>query len=304
MILPVSAGQKPESDSEQCSVKVLAISEKPRFQLVSLLDMLKFYGEKFFQVSLQLIMAEKMVEEEEMSDDDSFRTVLLAVVNQILPDLRDTGLDVAVLFAEELRELLLNSSSVTSEDIKLKISFVRNVVHRQLSLTMLLSLSKRESEYYNEPRKKWEEVIARFPDTVSDIEEMSRCFALSRYAASVFHSVQIVEVGLIEIGKHLNVNDPLSGWTAVSNALNNLIKKSYKERTDFEKRHSQFFEQVQGTVEGLKNAWRNKISHAQGKLRLLTADFHPDIAEEIILATRAFMRRLATEMPERDTAET
>ncbi len=46
---------------------------------------------------------------------------------------------------------------------------------------------------------------------------------------------------------------------------------------------STFLEQMHGTIEGLKNAWCNKISHAQGKLTLLTADFSPDVAEESYL---------------------
>jgi hypothetical protein len=75
------------------------------------------------------------------------------------------------------------------------------------------------------------------------------------------------------------------------------VDKKYNERNDFEKQNFPFLEQVQGTVEALKNAWRNKISHAQGKLILLTTDFTPEIAEEIILATRAFMRRLGEGLP-------
>jgi hypothetical protein len=54
---------------------------------------------------------------------------------------------------------------------------------------------------------------------------------------------------------------------------------------------------MHGATEALKSAWRNKISHAQGSLTLMTEDFSPDIAEEIMIASRSFMRRLATEMP-------
>ena len=54
---------------------------------------------------------------------------------------------------------------------------------------------------------------------------------------------------------------------------------------------------MQGTVEGLKNAWRNKISHAHGKLILMTTEFSPEVAEEILFATRAFARRLAEGLP-------
>ena len=161
----------------------------------------------------------------------------------------------------------------------------------------LWTLTTREAELYSKPRKGWEEIIERFPDAVVDVEEASKCFALSRYAAAVFHSVQAVEIGLIELGKLIGVTDPLSGWTATTNSLQKIIKKGHDARTPFERQHFSFLEQIHGTIEGLKNAWRNKISHAHGKLTLLTPDFSPDVAEEILFATRAFMRRLATDAP-------
>jgi hypothetical protein len=129
------------------------------------------------------------------------------------------------------------------------------------------------------------------------VEEASKCFALERYAASIFHSLHIVEACLLELGKFLGVKDPKSGWTAVANELKRVVSKEHKDRTDFEKKHFPFIEQVQGTVEGLKNAWRNKVSHAQDKLVLLNIDFTPEVAEEIIFAVRSFARRLATDLP-------
>jgi hypothetical protein len=163
----------------------------------------------------------------------------------------------------------------------------------------LLSLA--EARHYKEPRKGWESIVARFPDTVTDIEEASKCIAVSRYTAAVFHSLLVVEVGLIELGKFIAVNDPISGWTAVAQRLKKIIDTKYQDRSDFEKANGAFLEQVQGTVAALKNAWRNKISHAHDKLYLMTGEqFHPDVAEEILLATRAFMRRLVEGLPPKE----
>jgi hypothetical protein len=120
---------------------------------------------------------------------------------------------------------------------------------------------------------------------------------LSRYTAAIFHSLQVAEFGLIDLGRIVDVTDPLSGWTATTNRLQSIIKKGHEARTPFERANFPFFEQIHGTIEGLKNAWRNKVSHAHGKLTLLTADFSPDVAEEILFSTRAFMRRLATDAP-------
>jgi hypothetical protein len=127
---------------------------------------------------------------------------------------------------------------------------------------------------------------------------MHKCFALSRYAGAVFHSVQTIEFALIDLGKFLGVLDPKSGWTAVSNQLDKLVTKTkFPDLAPLYQQHFAFLEQMQGAVAALKSAWRNKISHAQGKLVLMTSEFAPDVAEEIIMATRAFMRRLATELP-------
>jgi hypothetical protein len=162
---------------------------------------------------------------------------------------------------------------------------------------LYFALTPRESDYFISPFSGWEVSTKRFPEIVGDVEEAAKCIALSRHAGSVFHSTQIVEIVLIELGKFLKVADPKSGWTAVSIALNKVIKKDHRDRTRFEKKNFAFLEQVHGTVEGLKNAWRNKISHSQGKLFLLTSNFSPEVAEEIFFATRAFTRRLAEGLP-------
>jgi hypothetical protein len=166
----------------------------------------------------------------------------------------------------------------------------------ECNVRTFFALSPREAEYFENPRHGWEITIDRFPSIGDDVEE-AKCFALSRYSAAVFHSTQVVESGLIELGKFLKVNDPLSGWAAVSQALKKVIDKKHTDRTKFERKNFRFLEQIQGTVEGLKNAWRNKISHVQGKLTLMSVEFSPEIAEEILLATRAFMRRLAEDLP-------
>lgn len=167
----------------------------------------------------------------------------------------------------------------------------------EMQARIFFALDLKESEYYRDLPKEWVPIVERFEECFGDVEEACKCFALSRYPGAVFHSLQIVEHGLIELGAFIGVTDPLSGWTAVANRLQHIVSKKHPERTTFERANFAFVEQVQATVEALKNAWRNKVSHAHGKLTLLTADMNPEIAEEILFATRAFMRRLADGLP-------
>lgn len=168
----------------------------------------------------------------------------------------------------------------------------------EMLATVFFGLSPSEASIFSGWFEKWGTVLDRFPEAVGDIEEASKCWALARYPAAIFHSVSIVECGLIELGVFIGVTDFKSGWTAVSNALSNIIKKKRDDLTPFEQANFTFLEQVHGTVEALKNAWRNKISHAQGRLVVLPGSFTPEIAEEILYATRSFMRRLAEGLPQ------
>jgi len=199
--------------------------------------------------------------------------------------------------AEELKSSILDGTMSSFEDLATELrEFLRNVEY-ELRSHLFLYVSQEQATYYTQPTKGWEKIIERWESTVRDIEEARKCFALNRYAASVFHSLQVIELGLLELGKFIHVVDPQSGWTAITRELEKILKKKYPERSDFEKKHSSFLEQVQATVEALKNAWRNKISHTQGRLTLLSADFTAEITEDILVASRAFMRRLAVEMP-------
>ena len=194
--------------------------------------------------------------------------------------------------AEKMRACLETNGSTYQDLYDLAIELKGRLID-EMSQQIFFSLSPREAEFFNNPRVGWEKIVERFPSALFDIEEAYKCFALSRYSAAVFHSLQIIEAGLIELGGFLMVEDPKSGWTAVSGALDRVIRKTHQERTPFERENFAFLEQMQGTVGGLKNAWRNKISHAQGKLTLMTSDFSQEVAEEILYASRAFMRRLA-----------
>ncbi|MFQ6028779.1 MAG: hypothetical protein ACE5Q6_14950, partial [Dehalococcoidia bacterium] len=184
-----------------------------------------------------------------------------------------------------------------SNDLNSYITVLRQALKTELESTFFLPVDYSVARYYREPGRDWEEVIDRFGDTVFDIEEANKCYALGRYAASVFHSLQVVEHGLLALGTFMQIPDPRSGFTAVANELDRILKKRYPELSEFEKTHRPFFEQINASVQAMKNAWRNKISHAQGKSVLLSADFTPAVTMEILTASRAFMRRLATELP-------
>jgi len=83
--------------------------------------------------------------------------------------------------------------------------------------------------------------------------------------------------------------------------LEKILKKPYDERKPVEQKHSKLLEQLLPLLLAIKSAWRDKISHVDNKVEWLDTDFSPQVAEEIMIATRGFMRRLAEDLPKRWT---
>ncbi len=167
-------------------------------------------------------------------------------------------------------------------------SLISNVL-REMQLQFFVGVQPDRVEMYTDSRKGWEAVLLKFPSAIDDIEEMNKCFALCRYAAAVFHSLLVVEHGLVELGKLIGVTDPKEGWDASCKKLKSIVDAGRAQNTtgiNFE-----FLDQINVCIQSMKLAWRNKVNHATGKPVVLSG-FPPHVAEDIIAASRTFMRRL------------
>jgi hypothetical protein len=162
--------------------------------------------------------------------------------------------------------------------------------------TLFFSLDSSEVAYYGNPTRDWEQVIKTWPKTQIDIEESSKCYALGRYAAAIFHALLVAEMGVIELSKLLGVAGDKPGWGALDR-LEKILTKSYRERSPIEQTHSELLKQILPLMLAMKDSWRHKISHVENRLEWLDTDFSPQLAEEIIKSVRGFMRRLATTLP-------
>jgi hypothetical protein len=266
-------------------------------KVASALEIVRAYVEVYTKVSYALGL---MAQLEGKPMTRKFADGLLPLLNGVVKECEGFGFFCTLESAKTLVRILSSPKTWNRAEVRATFSHETIVMHDsldiELSHRMFFRMSESHAKYFLKPLDGWEEIVQRFPECITDIHEAHKCFALSRYAATVFHSVMIVEFGLIELGRFLRVNDPMSGWTAVSRALA-MIEKKHHQRTRFEKKHIQFIEQVNGLIQALKNAWRNKISHAHGRLIVMNSEFAPDVAEEILFATRGLMRRLAQELP-------
>jgi hypothetical protein len=163
-------------------------------------------------------------------------------------------------------------------------------VTRELSCQFFVGIPPERQALYENGRTDWEDIAAAFPAAVDDIEEMNKSYALCRYPATVFHSLLVVEHGLVALGKTIGVADPKEGWDASCRQLEKVIKDGRGANTtglDFNQ-----LDQLNTCVQVMKLSWRNKVNHATGKPLVLHGGFAPDVTSEIMSASRGFLRRL------------
>lgn len=256
---------------------------------VTLLELLRFHAEAYVALVRRLFDLEVCINIE--SDHgvkpltDSSLDHALAVLKNAKSECGTLDLAVCSLHIDDLYRAAC-ARNLKHQDV----SALMDNIGRELSSRYFVSIQPERKRHYADSLNGWEDIVAVFRDASDDVIEMNKCYALCRYPAAVFHSLLVVEHGLVRLGKAMGVTDPKEGWDASTRKLATVVEAGYKANNtgiDFA-----LLEQINSASHAMKHAWRNKVNHATGK-PLVMAGIASYVAEEIMTATRAFMRRLA-----------
>jgi len=264
------------------------------WRVVSLLDILRIYAELYCHLStiLGTTGIQLTIETDPPKMTESLAVNLVDRLTKMLVHCEKNGLTATA-------DSMARTVQIWHEHHdKRKLGFdaisVATTLQDELARRICFILPSPSQLLYQEPIYQWEEVLAKFPQAKDDVIGMNRCRALGQDAAAIFHAMLVVEFGIIDLGKLIGVRDPKPGWDATYKKLKDILALGHKKCPRKLKPHFQTLELLGQNLEGMKLAWRNKISHADKKLVLLTSDFSERVAEEILTASRGFMRTLAT----------
>jgi hypothetical protein len=166
----------------------------------------------------------------------------------------------------------------------------------ELKAHAFLCIPKEQSEFYKDPLKGWQTTIAAFPKSTHDIEEASKCLALRRNTACVFHLMRVMGAGVTALGKSLN--EPTLNasrnltWDNVLRRCARELEKPFKEMSPVWQSDKEFYATATTKLFAVKDAWRNPNAHEVGE------KYIDEEAEDIYRTVRSFMRHLATKLRE------
>jgi hypothetical protein len=265
------------------------------------LDMMRFYADLFVQTLTKIIQWEvKCSRISNVPSTPLTPTIALelyAYIGVLTVELSTYELKSASLKGARIHERLQSAQMrVTYGEMTSMLRELRERMEDDFHSTVFVNLSPQESDLYVNPEKEWGNVTSRFCKVRHDIAECSKCFALTRYGAAVFHVLLVAEYGVIQVAELFQVAGDKPGWGALDR-LQRINDKSWKDKSPLEQKHSNLLEKLLPLAFAMKESWRHKMDHVANKIEWMDTDFSPEVADDIISATRGFMRRLASDLP-------
>jgi len=189
----------------------------------------------------------------------------------------------------------LAERKMDSEQLRALSEELHGRLRDELRAAYFLHLTPREADLFSQPRDLWEAVVDRYPSAIRDIEEASKCLAVNRNTACVFHLMRLLERGLRTLGGALNDPglDPKRNpsWDAILRKCDDELRKPVKDRCAEWRTDDAFFSTATANLRAVKDAWRNPTMHVE-------KHYDSEEAREIYSAARAFMRHLAGKLSE------
>jgi hypothetical protein len=124
-------------------------------------------------------------------------------------------------------------------------------------------------------------VIAKWSNLLEDVSEAVKCLSLSRYTASVFHLMRIMEFSVQKLGDKLGVDlAEEKNWQVildqVNKAIKNLDQKVEKTKT---------LALVSANLYNVKLAWRNEVMHPK-------ATYTKEESKRVLDSVKSFVEEL------------
>lgn len=285
------------------------------FQIVSLLDMLRFAANWFYHATTGIDRhicdfgkaMQKRGNDSLLTDDE---------IKYLTADLSFTRGHCERLGLKRAKEVIDDiQRDVDSRDTLSYLTLVsvwrpllglRTAIVRDLEEHVFLALSEADRKYYDQKELFGSDVFANFESARDDIIAAGNCYATGNYSASVFHLMRVAEIGMRALVKKLGNRKvggrklgidldgkpiELATWDAISKGVKKAIDRLPNSKSIAITREKEFYSAANAQFHNFKDAWRNHVSHTRDPY-----DEHK--AMSVMVNVRQFMQHLASNLKE------
>ena len=168
---------------------------------------------------------------------------------------------------------------------------LNSIIENEKKTFVFLALTSEEKNFYTEKHPFGETIENKFSSLSFDILEASKCIALERYTATVFHLMRVMEGGLNFIAIPLGIDIAKNpNWHSIIEKIEKNLNAKHGTKDNEWQRHEPEYKNILATINSVKDAWRNPTMHVENK-------YTPQEAKDIFNNVGAFVRNLADNPP-------
>jgi len=241
------------------------LSDLKAFQIVSLLDVIKFPADQFLRAAAILSAINEQTRNAlpgQIFSDDNRKAIgeQMLVVRNLCKTL---GLEFSI---QEIDYIVTNRFEhkplQTSEVSGLVTALARRMIDEVQRQTCAV-IPVEDSKYYNQVQLFGEAVGLKFPTAAPDIKAAGNAYATDNPTACVMHCMRVLELGLGALAKRFRVSFHFSNWDKVIGQIEKKIKEieTRKRKPKDWRSDRQFYSEAALHFRFLKDAWRNYVMH-------------------------------------------
>lgn len=228
---------------------------------------------------------------EEVLNNDRYKESILNYLANVHGLCEESDLTLSLKSVERLFNSFKAATFKDAATVESQYSVIHQRIRDELSLRLFLLVDDRKARYYIDPLEGWKEVADWMPSAIRDIEEASKCLALDRHTACVFHCMRVAEFGLGALAHNMGIEYNRKNWDPVLKEvlmqLQHVAETPYPELEDRWKGNKEKYLAARERLTAIKDSLRNPTMHARGF-------YDEEIAEEVYRSVRTFMKNLST----------
>jgi hypothetical protein len=160
------------------------------------------------------------------------------------------------------------------EEIAIRLEPIESALKHELEGKVFVYIPHGKTQFFEQDALFGPKINEHFPSAVSDLKAAGNCMAVDLNSAAVFHLMRATEVGLHALANDLGVtaigkkNTPINFlcWGTIIEYIDSNMSNLVSAPTDEEKKKkTAFYKGVLMRCDGIKEHWRNPISHS-GKI--------------------------------------
>jgi hypothetical protein len=187
------------------------------------------------------------------------------------------------------------AARMTISQLKLSMNQLRYVIEKEMKSHSVYYMTPDESGRYEmqEIGRPFSGNDPSFPSAAYDMREANSCYAVSRYTASVFHCMRVLEYGLVTLATNVGEDASYANWKTIIDRIEKKIRETRESmhRGDAKEARMKFLAEAAKEFLYFKDGWRNHVAHAKSR-------YDGPQALSAISHTYAFMNHLSIHLRE------